>query len=121
MGDMTTSGHREGADVRITQREIYDQVIDLAGIVRDTSTKVDNLLALFAEQGRRVGEHEARIVVLELAGAGHATVAATVATHGGQLAELRSRIDRSSWAPALIASIIPTVIGALAVYAIIPK
>lgn len=119
---MTTEGHREGGgDVRITQREIYDQVLELGGVARDTSAKVDHVLVAIAEQGKRVNEHETRIGALELAAAASAAVATTVATHGGQLAELRSRVDRSSWAPALIAGIIPTVLGALAVYALVPK
>lgn len=122
MGDNVTTEHREGGgDVRITQREIYDQVIALGNDVRDTSSKVDTVLGVLAEQGRRVTEHETRISALELASAAHAAVATTVATHGGQLAELRSRIDRSSWAPALIAGLVPTVLGALAVYALVPK
>lgn len=117
-----TAEHREGGgEVRITQREVYDQVLELGGLVRDTSAKVDNVLAELARQGRDVRDHESRIVALELATAASAPLAATVATHGGQLAELRSRVDRSSWAPSLIAGLIPTVLGALAVYALVPK
>lgn len=117
-----TGEHREGGgDVRITQREIYDRVGELRDDVRDSSAQIERVLGELARQGRDVRDHETRINALELGAVSAATVAATVATHGGQLAELRSRIDRSSWAPALIAGLIPTVLGALAVYAIVPK
>lgn len=122
MGDNVTTENREGGgDVRITQREIYDRVGELRDDVRDSSAKIESVLAEIARQGRDVRDHETRLSALELGAVAASGVAATVATHGGQLAELRSRIDRSSWAPALIAGIIPTVIGAIAVYAIIPQ
>lgn len=122
MGDKVTTENREGGgDVRITQREIYDRVGELRDDVRDSSAQIERVLGELARQGRDVRDHETRLSALELGAVSAATVAATVSTHGGQLAELRSRVDRSSWAPALIAGLIPTVLGALAVYVLIPQ
>lgn len=117
-GEPLQPRHEEGDTVRITMREVYDLGLE-------TSGKVDRVLDAFAAQARKVDDHEGRIVTLEIARAAEAptiaTLSAASAAHALQLGELRGRIDRTSWAPALIAGLVPTVLGAIIVATVLPK
>lgn len=109
---MTGEQKREGDGVRITQREVYDIVIDMRGDLRTALATIPTLQQQGSDHSLRIRDLEAwRSTQLEIAG--------TVATLATTVQELSVRVARSEWVPRLVFAVLGTVLGGTAVGVIV--
>lgn len=114
------SDHESGEGVvRITSREIFDEVRLLSGDVRAALEQIPRNEAAHADTHRgyekRLENHGDRIRDLERVATERAPVAGQVATLTLELAKVKTQQDRAAWIPALIAGLVPTVLGGVTV------
>lgn len=111
--------------VRITNREIYDAVLETKDVVRDAvndMTHNEQAHALAHQvHDKRLENHGDRIRDVEAWQTRHAEMPAEllalkVVVHG-----IETTQNRSAWVTGLIGGLVPTVVAALAVWALVPK
>lgn len=116
----------EGGDgVKITTREIYDEVRTLSGDVREALRLIPaNEQAHRDDHAafeKRLENHGDRIRDLEAVANGRASVPGTVASLVVDLAQVKAQLNRSAWVPALIAGLVPSILAALIIANLLPK
>jgi len=111
-----------GGGVRITSREIYDQMIVLSGDVRQVLDAIPRIEAAHQKQhdeyDKRLENHGDRIRDLEAASWRESALPAQVATIASELTDVQAKQNRASWVPGLIMGALGTGVGAFVLNAI---
>lgn len=120
----------EGGDgtVRITSREIYDELRVLSGDVREALRIIPANEAAHAvahtEFRRRLENHGDRMHTVEQAASANTTTSVETTRKVRELDievdVLKAQQNRQAWVPALVAGLIPTIIGAIIIANLLP-
>lgn len=111
--------------VRITTREIYDKLLDVSGKVERVLDAIPASEAQHVKAhdiiDKRLENHGDRLRDVEQTQHAQATLPGQVAQLGVTLAKVETEQNRAAWVPALVAGLVPSVIGAVVIANILPK
>lgn len=110
---------------RITNRDIYDLLVSTRDEVRDTSSAVrsneekhEKAHGVF---DTRLANHGERIRDVEAWQNRHSDLPGDVVALAATVHLIETAQNRSAWVVGLVAALVPTVIGGLVIWAIVPR